>query len=45
MMFPVLDTERLVLRELTEHDAQDVLNCLAFHLGGNPEVMIITALS
>lgn len=28
-MFPILDTERLVLRELTEHDAQEVLNCFS----------------
>jgi len=33
-MFPILDTERLVLRELTEHDAQEVLNCFS-----NPDVL------
>ncbi|MDM5248281.1 GNAT family N-acetyltransferase [Lysinibacillus sp. G4S2] len=33
-MFPILDTERLVLRELTENDAQDVFNCFS-----NPDVL------
>ncbi|MFB7157885.1 GNAT family N-acetyltransferase [Lysinibacillus sp. NPDC056232] len=33
-MFPILDTERLVLRELIEHDAQEVLNCFS-----NPDVL------
>lgn len=28
-MFPILETERFVLRELTELDAQDVLNCFS----------------
>lgn len=28
-MFPILETERLILRELTENDAQSVLNCFS----------------
>jgi ribosomal-protein-alanine N-acetyltransferase len=28
-MFPLLETERLILRELVEDDAQDILNCFS----------------
>ncbi|WP_243521612.1 GNAT family N-acetyltransferase [Bacillus pseudomycoides] len=28
-MFPILETERLILRELTESDAQSILNCFS----------------
>ncbi|MDM5188184.1 GNAT family protein [Bacillus sp. DX4.1] len=28
-MFPILETERLILRELTEYDAQDIFNCFS----------------
>lgn len=28
-MFPVLETERLVLRELIEYDALDIFNCFS----------------
>lgn len=28
-MFPIFETERLVLRELVEEDAQDILNCFS----------------
>ena len=33
-MFPILETERLILRELTESDAQSLLNCFS-----NPDVL------
>ncbi|MFE4240136.1 GNAT family N-acetyltransferase [Peribacillus butanolivorans] len=33
-MFPKLETERLILRELTVDDAQDILNCFS-----NPDVL------
>ncbi|TKI68531.1 GNAT family N-acetyltransferase [Lysinibacillus mangiferihumi] len=33
-MFPILHTERLVLRELTENDAQAILSCFS-----NPDVL------
>ena len=33
-MFPLLHTERLVLRELTENDAQAILSCFS-----NPDVL------
>ena len=28
-MFPIIETERLILRELVENDAQDILNCFS----------------
>lgn len=33
-MFPILNTDRLMLRELTEDDALDILNCFS-----NPDVL------
>lgn len=33
-MFPTLNTDRLVLREITENDAQAILNCFS-----NPDVL------
>lgn len=33
-MFPILETERLILRELVEADAQAILDCFS-----NPDVL------
>ncbi|MFP5115217.1 GNAT family N-acetyltransferase [Bacillaceae bacterium C204] len=45
-MFPILETERLVLRELMEYDALDILNCFSNadvlrYYGQNPLTSIV----